>query len=381
MDNASESTSRNWGIFSDFGNYGELRIAPSSTNTGDPDASLAVLRIASTGAATFSSSVTAGGRIISGPGAFRNGGFYIPSSTADTGSRTWAMTNDELEFGDFSIVTSSTQTGDISLRRFYINPSGNVGIGNTNPFNGATSLRGIAISDRAALFQLNVNNHTYLTSNLYYDGTDWRRIVASGGSFLQLSDASGGELKVFGTASGAAGSVASLTERMQITSTGKVTINTTLTEGFLNIDTKSSAAYNPNSYNGNLSNIYLTNGSAGSGRFSGINFAGGSDTEGFFGVVQNSSNLAEFVFQTYNGSAYGERMRITSGGNVLIGTTTNSGAKLEVNGDIRTGALDGGYVAGYWKLGRALSGSQPSETHQIIVEINGALFSIGAAAL
>jgi hypothetical protein len=75
------------------------------------------------------------------------------------------------------------------------------------------------------------------------------------------------------------------------------------------------------------------------------------------------------------------QITITSVGNVLIGTTTDSGAKLEVNGDIRTGALDGGYVAGYWKLGRALSGSQPSETHQIIVEINGALFSIGAAAL
>jgi hypothetical protein len=69
------------------------------------------------------------------------------------------------------------------------------------------------------------------------------------------------------------------------------------------------------------------------------------------------------------------------GGSVLIGTTTSTGAKLEINGDIRTGALDGGYVSGYWKLGRALSGSQPSETHQIIVEINGALFSIGAASI
>ena len=81
----------------------------------------------------------------------------------------------------------------------------------------------------------------------------------------------------------------------------------------------------------------------------------------------------------YAGST--ERMRITSGGNVLIGTTTSTGAKLEINGDIRTGVLDTGYVSGFWKLGRAVIGTQPSETHQIIVEINGALFTIGAAAL
>ena len=67
--------------------------------------------------------------------------------------------------------------------------------------------------------------------------------------------------------------------------------------------------------------------------------------------------------------------------NVLIGTTTSTGAKLEVNGSIRTGTLDTGYVSGFWKLGRAVIGTQPSETHQIIVEINGALFVIGAAAL
>jgi hypothetical protein len=67
--------------------------------------------------------------------------------------------------------------------------------------------------------------------------------------------------------------------------------------------------------------------------------------------------------------------------NVLIGTTTSTGAKLEINGDIRTGTLDTGYVSGFWKLGRAVIGSQPGETHQIIVEINGALFTIGAAAL
>jgi hypothetical protein len=122
------------------------------------------------------------------------------------------------------------------------------------------------------------------------------------------------------------------TERIRINSNGRVAINDTATEGLFNINTKSSTTYNASSYNGSGTNIYLTNGSGGSGRFSGINFAGGGSTEGFFGVVQNGSSLAEFVFQTYNGSAYGERMRITSGGNVLIGTDTNGSSKLRLVG-------------------------------------------------
>jgi hypothetical protein len=40
------------------------------------------------------------------------------------------------------------------------------------------------------------------------------------------------------------------------------------------------------------------------------------------------------VFRTNNGGTVGERMRITSGGNVLIGTTSDNGNRLRVNGTI-----------------------------------------------
>jgi hypothetical protein len=55
------------------------------------------------------------------------------------------------------------------------------------------------------------------------------------------------------------------------------------------------------------------------------------------------------------------------------------GNQTTFNSSIKTGNLDGGYVSGTWKLGRAVLGTQPSETYQIIVEINGALYAIGAA--
>jgi hypothetical protein len=94
-------------------------------------------------------------------------------------------------------------------------------------------------------------------------------------------------------------------------------------------------------------------------------------------------------FTIYNDALLAPSLTVKgTNSNVLIGTTDDNGSKLRVAGGIgffdsgiKTGTLDTGYVAGTWKLGRAVMGTQPSETHQIIVEINGALFVIGAASL
>ncbi len=66
-------------------------------------------------------------------GAARGGGYRINYSTANTSSRSWLLSSEEVNWGDFSIITSSTQTGDVDTTRLYINPSGNIGIGTTAP--------------------------------------------------------------------------------------------------------------------------------------------------------------------------------------------------------------------------------------------------------
>lgn len=49
MDNAGQSSSRNWGLFTDVYGYGNLAFAPSSTNTSDPDWTAAKVVFAANG--------------------------------------------------------------------------------------------------------------------------------------------------------------------------------------------------------------------------------------------------------------------------------------------------------------------------------------------
>lgn len=152
--------------------------------------------------ASFTTNITANNKITTGSGAFRNGGFYIPYSSASTSSRTWAMTNDELAFGDFAILQSSTQTGGIDTYRLYISPSGNVGIGTSSP---------VSIGGYTALTLNNATTGGILT--FQQNGTNKGSIYNDGSSNLYL-----------GVNSGAAIFETSGSERMRITSDGNLIV-------------------------------------------------------------------------------------------------------------------------------------------------------------
>jgi len=146
------------------------------------------------------------------------------------------------------------------------------------------------------------------------------------------------------------------TEKMRITSAGSVGIGTSSPNSILTIN--ASANSNANAitiYNNNTAaNSYTSIGSYYANwntyvnsqvRFGNENFEGG---EGFlaFATGTNSST---------------ERMRITSGGNVLINTTTDNGAKLQVNGAISIGNTVTSAVA-------------VASTHKVEIVINGTTY-------
>ena len=61
----------------------------------------------------------------------------------------------------------------------------------------------------------------------------------------------------------------------------------------------------------------------------------------------------------------------------MIGTTTDVGAKLYVNGAIRTEPIGSGAITGNWKFGNEVSGTITENT-SILVEIDGIEYRINA---
>jgi len=182
-------------------------------------------RIASTGAATFSSSVTAGARIQasgSNGAGFGQGGYLINYS-ADTASRTWLINNDNQLYGDFVIAQSTTQTGSTYVNRLYINPSGNVGIGDTNAAERLT-VANTGTSDIISAYRPQ-NSNNNLAGYVFAQNNSSNAKVNIGGiySLLESNTASSesGGLIFYTRSSG------SYSERLRITSGGNVGIGST----------------------------------------------------------------------------------------------------------------------------------------------------------
>lgn len=260
--------------------------------------------------AAFTTNITANNKITTGSGAFRNGGFYIPYSSASTSSRTWAMTNDELAFGDFAILQSSTQTGGIDTYRLYISPTGNVGIGTSSPI---------------ALLNIYGSNHLQLQNATTGSGaTDGTRITLSG-SDLQIINRETADTIFYTTD----------TERMRITSGGGVGIAVTpsnwltSTVAALQVKNSSFAGYSQGGVHINYvgSNWYYDNSGGGTDRYISNGFASiFTQANGEFNWVTAPSGTAG------NPITFTPVMRITSGGNVGIGVSAPT-YKLQVSGN------------------------------------------------
>jgi hypothetical protein len=250
--------------------------------------------------------------------------FQAPSGTAGNAiSFTQAMTlgtNSGLSIGTVSAAPSQG-----------LLVQGNVGIGTASPTStfditgasaggitqtirntqaGVGAGSGFRMGNNLAVNRLEIFtlSSTYTTAGAYV--SDGSSIINEGTGGLSIGGTNAaGVLRFYTAGTGTAN------ERMRITSDGNVLIGTTTNANF----------------GANRTTIQI-NGADGSGFLTNYN------NTGAFYVFSSSAGTdlveARNLYMSFatNGS---ERARITSGGNVLIGTTTDVGSKLYVNGQIR----------------------------------------------
>jgi hypothetical protein len=287
-----------------------------------------------TGAATFSSSVTvarylvtpsgtsnlynivnsdatfAGSYIMqAGGGSAGFGGGLITYGHSHATKPGWVTAGISIgSGGKFSVNNQGLGNG---TDLFVVQQDGNVGIGTTTP-NQNLEVKGSS----SGVLRLSSTSYSY---NIFTNNSD-------GGFYIR--------------------DVNNTANRFIISSTGAATFSSSVTAGG-NISTTYAKMYNNgdidvNSNNGasqiNFYNSGTFLGSLGKGNYA----VSGADVNG----ISFGSNGA----MSFATGGTTERMRITSGGNVLIGTTTDSGFKLRVNG---TGLFDG---AIYANAGLAMGG-------------------------
>jgi hypothetical protein len=264
-----------------------------------------------------------------------NGGIYTSSNTVLTNTKGGIF--DFNDGQDAARVLAYKATGSNIL--FYTNPnggsltlaatinsSGNLGLGVT-PSAWSSVFKALESGDtnnQSAIAFQNSANVIYLTTNSYFDGSWKYKFSDNAGQYL----IDGNEHRWYTAPSGTAGNAISFTQAMTLTAAGRLAVGTT----------------NPSN------NFVVSNGGAagieigvGSGSASGgtliENYNRNTGT-----YVQQRTISSDYLFETSSGTV----IKIPNTNNVLIGTTTDAGQKLQVNGTTNTAIeyKEGSYTQG-----------------------------------
>jgi hypothetical protein len=260
----------------------------ASGNVGIGGAPSGSFKFEVTGTGRFTGALTANARIqaqgSNGAGSSQ-GGFLINYNTNSTSSRSWLINNDLNVFGDFAISQSTTQTGLTFDPKFYINPSGNLGLGTSSP-------------DR--LLHLNGAGDTYIRVDSY-NGT-LQTLFGTDNLGTYIGQQTNNIVRF----------ITNATERMRITSGGNVQIGTSGTNQITAV-----IGTNPQlQVNGNISSN--TVGDCGS-----IRIGDGGSNRYWIMQLDGSYQFATFYF---NGSSWTKLGYQSTGG-----TWTNSDERRKEN--------------------------------------------------
>jgi hypothetical protein len=329
------------GAFSAGAGYGALYstgVTPSTTNfalatngastainaTNDLSFSInntiTALAIASTGAATFSSDISARSGTIDSrvfkiyEASAARGGLYPYNLVLGSGT--------DYSVGIFSEGEIFMASGGTATKRLTIASTGNVGIGVTpSAWYSSSGYSALQVGNASLFGRNSANSELYLSSNAYdnssgnptYITTDFAaRYVQNDGVHSWLT-----------AASGTAGAAITFTQAMTLTAAGNLGIGTVSPNARLSLGTGTTSKLLV--YDGGFT------GSGGNGFFAGfaVDYPSGND----FGMFAHNNGALVFGKYTNNNDLNNvtERMRITSGGDVGIGTASPS-TKLQVTG-------------------------------------------------
>ena len=232
-----------------------------------------------------------------------NGFNYSGSFGTPNGAVITSIGNVALAFG-----TNNTE-------RLRLDPSGNLGLGVTPSAWAASALD---IGGWSSFAQRNTNGWTLVGGNVYWDGSNYRYKNSSTAALYELRGPTGVHAW-FTAASGTAGDAITFTQAMTLGSDGTLGVGTT---SAVAADGTLVAAGSNGTGQGAANtvaqiNIWETT----SGNKAGLWF--GAMTNSNVGVIGSRTASGAIAFQTYNGG-WGERARIDSSGNLLVGATSFS---------------------------------------------------------
>jgi hypothetical protein len=207
--------------------------------------------------------------------------------------------------GNFNTISTN------GVERVRVDSSGNLGLGVT-PSAWRSGDKVLDVGETISLYY-QIGDLGGITNNQYINTSNARVYKKNGYANMYLIGDSGTH-KWFNAASGTAGNAITFTQAMTLDTSGNLSIGATSTTGRL------LAAGTGFNILGNAYGVasFLQDTTTARGVFMGY------DSTGQIGTVSASSNGAasNLAFWTYSGSAWAEKARIDSSGDLLVGTTT-----------------------------------------------------------
>ncbi len=215
-----------------------------------------------------------------------------------------ALTNDgDTNTGIFFPAADTVGISTGGTERARVDSAGNLGLGVT-PSAWVSTWRALDISTYTSVYGASGNTSGF-SQNAYYNGTNWiYRNTNAASNYIQ----SGGQHEWHRAASGTAGNTISFTQAMTLNASGQLIVN----------DTSAGTAKMKVVQSGDNTTAWFTNGSLGTTNpvLFLENYQAGSDSKN---LIAGDNNTGTVFKVTTNGGGY-------YAGNLLVGTTSNSGS-------------------------------------------------------